>query len=132
MNNDHQEKQKLSTMTISELEKAAIKHSADRVGKQIGDAVSSLLTEIMLSILAAKPQTTLPRSDSILTASKASKVLPEPDDILTASEVARFLKISRGKAYRMMQLGEIRAIHFDRTTRVRRQDLDEFIREHMK
>lgn len=130
--NNRPDKEKLFRFYISEWEEAVIKQRAEQVGKQIGEAVSSLLAEIMLSVLAAKPQTTPQRQDTILTASKVSKVLPEPADILTASEVARILRISRGKAYRMMQLGEIRAIQFDRTTRVRRQDLEEFIREHMK
>jgi excisionase family DNA binding protein len=70
----------------------------------------------MLSILAAKPQTAPPRSDSIL----------------TANEVAKILRISKAKAYQMIQRGEIPAVQFDRTTRVRQQDLEEFIREHVK
>jgi excisionase family DNA binding protein len=46
--------------------------------------------------------------------------------------VAQILRLSKAKAYRLMQTGEIRSIQFDRTTRVRRQDLDEFIKTHMK
>jgi len=55
-----------------------------------------------------------------------------PDSILRASEVAQILGISKAKAYKLIQQGEIRSIQFDRTTRVRRQDLDEFIKTHMK
>jgi excisionase family DNA binding protein len=57
--------------------------------------------------------------------------LSRPESILKAGEVAQILGVSKAKAYRLMQTGEIRSIQFDRTTRVRRQDLDEFIKTHM-
>jgi excisionase family DNA binding protein len=123
MNNDRQEKDMLSRMIISASEEAAIKQRADRVGKQFGEVVSSFLAEIMISILATKPKVSSPRSQS---------TLPGSVDILTATEVAEILKVSKAKAYKMMQQGEILAVQFDRTRRVRRQDLDEFIKGHLK
>jgi len=51
----------------------------------------------MISILPAKPQTTSSRLDSIL----------------TANEVAEILRISKAKAYQMIQRGEIPADQFD-------------------
>lgn len=62
---------------------------------------------------------------------KSRSTLPGSDDILTANQVAEILKISKAKAYKMMQQGEITAIQFGRTTRVRQQDLEEFIRAHV-
>jgi excisionase family DNA binding protein len=123
MNNSYQEEDLLSQLSISAIEGAAIKQRADRVGKQIGEAVSSFLAEIMISILATRPHAVFPVSQA---GSQG------PDGILKASDVAQILRISKGLAYRMMQQGEIPAIQFGRTTRVRRQDLDEFIRAHRK
>jgi len=136
MNTKHQEK--FSELIVSEVEEAAIRRRADRVGKQVGEAVSSFLAEIMISILASRPQEVIP---VVQAASARSHVAflrqkqtpyPKPDGILTAGEVAQVLRLSKAKAYRLMQQGEIRSIKFDRTTRVRRQDLDEFINTHMK
>jgi excisionase family DNA binding protein len=65
--------------------------------------------------------------------SPRTKVAPfHQSSILTASEIADILRISKSKAYRMIQQGEIPAVQFDRTTRVRRQDLDEFVMGHVK
>jgi excisionase family DNA binding protein len=122
MNNGYQEKDRFSRLSISATEEAAIKQRADRVGKQVGEAVSSLITEIMTWILTTRPQASSPRSQTIQQGS---------EDILKASEVAGILKISKAMAYRLMQQGEIPAIQFGRTTRVRRQDLEEFIKAHV-
>jgi len=59
-------------------------------------------------------------------------ILPHRDLILTADEVAGLLRISKAKAYRMMQVGELRSVRFGRTTGVRRQDLNKFIQEYAK
>ena len=122
MNNGYQEKDRLSRLSINATEEAAIKQRADRVGKQIGEAVSSLIAEIMISILATRLQASSPRLQTIQQGS---------EDILKAGEVAEILKISKAMAYRLIQQREIPAIKFGRTTRVRRQDLEEFIRAHM-
>jgi len=53
-----------------------------------------------------------------------------PNLILTAGEVAKILRISKAKVYRMMQMGEIPLVRFGRTSRVRHQDLDDFIQKH--
>ena len=138
MNNGYPEEDLPSLLSINAKEAAAIRQRADRVGKQVGEAVSSFLAEIMISILATRPQEVIP---VVQAASARSHVAflrqkqtpyPKPDGILTAGEVAQILRFSKAKAYRLMQTGEIRSIQFDRTTRVRRQDLDEFIKDHMK
>jgi len=161
MNNDHLKTSKFSNLSISPIEEAAIKQRADRVGKQMGEAISSVLAEVMLAVLAGKPQMTLPRPDDtlmtdkaaktptesgdflttgksakepdgILATGKATKTPKEPDGLLKASEVANILRISKALAYRLMQQGEIPTIQFGRTTRVRQQDLEEFIGKHLK
>jgi len=52
---DSQEKDELFEWPIDATAEAAIKQRAERVGGQIGEAVSSLLAEIMITILSAKP-----------------------------------------------------------------------------
>jgi excisionase family DNA binding protein len=136
---------KLSHLAVREFEEAAIKQRADRVGKQIGEAVSSYLTEIMIFIVATRLQEVSPVSQVATLKPRAILLKPlatfsrpqqaasqEPDGILKASDVSQILRISKGKAYRMMQQGEIPSIQFGRTKRVKRQDLEEFIRTHMK
>jgi excisionase family DNA binding protein len=145
MNNDYHAEDWLSRLSISVTEEAAIKKRADRVGKQIGEAVSSFLAEIMISILATRPQAAIPAPRAAFPIPPAAPSKPpvpspkpqqaaprEPDGILKGSDVAQILRISKAKAYRMMKEGEIPAIQFGRTTRVRRQDLEEFIRTHVK
>ena len=115
-----------------DFDEGAIRQRADRVGKQVGEAVSSLLAEIVLSIVMSRSQMVSQPSPNARY-SRATTIAPsKPDSILKASEVAQILGISKAKAYKLMQQGEIRSIHFDRTTRVRRQDLDEFIKTHTK
>ena len=46
---------------------------------------------------------------------------------LKAEQVAEILNISRSLAYRLMQEGEIPAISFGKTKRVRQDDLDDYI-----
>jgi excisionase family DNA binding protein len=138
MNNGFQDEDLFSRLSNSATEEAAIRRRADRVGKQIGEAVSSFLAEILISIQATTQQEVFPVSQAASSKPQATSQRPQqaasqgPDRILKASDVAQILRISKGLAYRMMQQGEIPAIQFGRTTRVRRKDLEEFIRAHMK
>jgi excisionase family DNA binding protein len=108
------ENEKPVRLTVSKDDEVAIRQRADRVGKQLGEAVASLISEIMIAFLSVKIQATS----------------TGPNIILTAGEVAKILRISKSKVYRMMQLGEIPSVKFDRTSRVRHQDLDDFIQKH--
>jgi len=47
--------------------------------------------------------------------------------LLKATEVAKILNISRAMAYRLIQIGEIRAVQIGKARRVRLQDLHQFI-----
>ena len=49
--------------------------------------------------------------------------------LLKASDVANILNIGLSKAYQLIQSGDIPAIRFDRTVRVRQCDLVEYIQK---
>ena len=132
MNSSRQGNDAFPKHSLDPFDEAAIRQRADRVGKQVGEAVSSLLVEIILSILMTRPEMAFQASPNARHSPTATITPSRPDSILKASEVAQILGISRAKAYKLMQQGEIRSIQFDRTTRVRRQDLDEFIKTHTK
>lgn len=51
------------------------------------------------------------------------------DPILTVDEMARFLRISRAKAYSMTQSGEIPTFRMGRSVRVRRDRLEAWLEE---
>jgi excisionase family DNA binding protein len=131
MNNGYPEDGLSSGLSVSETEEAAIRERADRAGKDIGEAVSRFLAEIMIAIVAARPQAVSARLQA--TSQRPQRaVAQDPNGILKASDVAQLLGISKALAYRLMQQGEIPVIQFGRTTRVKRQDLEEFIRTHRK
>lgn len=46
----------------------------------------------------------------------------------TGTEVARQLRISRAKAYWLIQRGEIPSVRMGRNVRVRQRDIEEYIR----
>jgi excisionase family DNA binding protein len=47
--------------------------------------------------------------------------------LLTAPDVARILNISKGAAYKLIQLNQIPSIRINRSVRVRPEDLNDFI-----
>ena len=49
--------------------------------------------------------------------------------LLNGADVANLLGISRSLAYRMMRTGEIQAIRFGRSIRVRPEALERFLQE---
>jgi excisionase family DNA binding protein len=114
MSTHQPENEKSVHLTVSKDDEVAIRQRADRVGKQLGEVAANLISEIMIIILSGKIQTA-PTS---------------PNPILTVSEAAKILRISKSKVYRMIQVGEIPSVKFDRTSRVRHQDLDDFIQKH--
>jgi putative molybdopterin biosynthesis protein len=48
---------------------------------------------------------------------------------LTGKEIAEILKISKALAYRLIAKGQIASVRFGRTVRVKREDLEQFIRQ---
>jgi excisionase family DNA binding protein len=51
--------------------------------------------------------------------------------LLNAHDVAQILKISKPLAYRLIAEGQLPAVKFRRTVRVRQDDLDEFIKKNL-
>ena len=51
--------------------------------------------------------------------------------LLTAPDVARILNISKGAAYKLIQLNQIPSIRINRSVRVRPEDLDEYISQNL-
>ena len=51
--------------------------------------------------------------------------------LLTAPDVARILNISKGAAYKLIQLNQIPSIRINRSVRVKPEDLDEFISQNL-
>jgi excisionase family DNA binding protein len=52
-----------------------------------------------------------------------------PEHLLTAAQVAEMLGISRAKAYEMFSRGLFPTVRIDNLVRVRRGDLERYIRE---
>ena len=50
--------------------------------------------------------------------------------LLNGDDIANALKISRAQAYRLMR-GELKTVRFGRLVRVRPEDLEQFIQEHL-
>ena len=114
MNNHLRSGESLIDHTTDKLDDAAIRDRADLVGKQLGEGIANLLYEIIISIMSTKNQATPFRQK----------------EILTAEEVADILRISKAKVYQMMRVGEIPSVKFGRTSRVRLEDLSNFIQQH--
>ena len=51
------------------------------------------------------------------------------DEFLTANQVADLLKLSRAFVYRLIRSGELPALHFGKSVRVRRSDLIDYLHE---
>jgi len=59
-----------------------------------------------------------------------SNGVENPNHLLKADQVAERLRISRARAYRLMQNGEIPTVRFSRIVRVSETDLENFILQH--
>lgn len=55
-------------------------------------------------------------------------VSPMKSRLLRPEEVAELLNISKSLAYRLLQQGQIPAVRFNRTVRVRKADLEAFLK----
>ena len=111
---------------------AYIKSFSQKTGEQAGQLLANFL-EGILSLFVADRSYTGARPSVGSPGSELSPAVPPRSEILlTAYEIAALLNISKAKVYRLIQEGEIPAVQFDRTRRVRRQDLDEFIKGHLK
>ena len=58
-----------------------------------------------------------------------SRIVPR---LLKINEVAEILQVSKTAAYRLVQVGELPAVHIaEKTVRVRLEDLQKYIQEHL-
>ena len=57
--------------------------------------------------------------------------VPQACPLLSASDMANALKISKTKAYQIIQRREIPSVSINRTVRIRQEDLEAFIRAHI-
>lgn len=111
---------------------AYIKSFSQRTGEQAGKLIGDFLDGILFLFLVNRSPGSV-RSPAVSPSSELAPAVPSKSEkLLTAYEIAIVLNISKAKAYQLIQRCEIPAVQFDRTTRVRRQDLDEFIRRHVK
>jgi excisionase family DNA binding protein len=58
--------------------------------------------------------------------------MDDPLRLLTADEAAELLQIHRSTVYDMMNSGELATVHFGRSVRIRRIDLEAFIVSHVE
>jgi excisionase family DNA binding protein len=100
---------------------ANIKSFSQNIDEQAGQFVTELLAGILDLFLTERSQ------DS----SMPKIVTQGSEKLLTGSEVANRLDISKAKAYKLMSTGRIVSIRFDKTIRVREQDLAKFINDHI-
>ena len=108
-------------VVLSPFEEAAIQAVAQRIGLRVSQEIASALSEMV--ILMRQTQKTP-------TTSPATTAAPDTPDIMTVGDAAKLLRLSRAKVYRLIQRKELRAILIDRSVRVRREDLDSFVRQH--
>ena len=70
------------------------------------------------------------RSTNLLKFDKA--LHPNLERLLRIDEVAEILQVSKTAAYRLVQVGELPAVHIaGKIVRVRLEDLEKYIQEHL-
>ncbi len=55
----------------------------------------------------------------------------EPSDIMTVQEVSKYLKIALKTAYTLVSQGDIPSFRIGKAVRVRREDLENYIRSNI-
>ena len=106
--------------------------------QRTGELAGQLLTELISGVLVLLMVERLPVPVQPPTVMRGSRNIGEapivahgPEKLLNGQEVAEYLNISKGKAYRLMSTGQIPCLRYDRTVRVRKQDLENFINSHI-
>lgn len=105
------------------IEEAALQAIAQKMGAQISHVVYAAFVELLVLLREQKKQ---------LEASSPRTIpLPFMKPLLTAVEVAKALNISKAQAYQLIRRKEIRSFSVGKLVRVRREDLETFIQEHL-
>lgn len=108
---------------IPPLDEAALQAIAQKMGAQISHVVCGNFIELL--VLLKEQQKQLDASSTRLMS------LPALKPLLTAVEVARALNISKAQAYQLIRRKEIRSFSVGKLVRVRLEDLETFIQEHL-
>ncbi len=102
------------------IEEAALQAIAQKMGAQISHVVCAAFVELLLM------------KEEIKQAETSSQKFPPPaKSLLTAPDVAKALNVSKAQAYQLIRRKEIRSFSVGKLVRVRREDLDAFIQEHL-
>ncbi len=109
-------------ISLSRDKEVALRQFSEQIGHQTGQLVTSFLSGFLTILLSDG------KSKSIVGLEKSSQP-NESGALLTAGEVAKILKISKSKAYRMIKIKEIPSVTMGKTVRVRPRDLEKFIEE---
>ena len=97
--------------------------TSQEVADQFAKAIKLLLDWYRQEILVSSQGRSQADKENVTT-----QTLPERDQLLKPGEVAEMLQLSRSKAYQLMQQGEIPTVRMGRTVRVKRSDLEAYIR----
>ena len=110
---------------------AYIKSFSQRTGEQTGKLIGDFLDGILFLFLGNRSPGSVRSPAGHPSSELAPVVPPKSEKLLTAYEIAIVLTISKAKAYQLISRGEIPSIQFGRTTRVRAQDLEKFLKDHI-
>jgi excisionase family DNA binding protein len=108
-------------LALSVSEEAAIQAIAQRIGLRISQEIVAALSDMLILMSQAqKAPTTLPEAIAP----------PDMPPIMTVGDAAKLLRLSRAKVYQLIQRKEMRSVMIDRSVRVWREDLDDFVKQH--
>lgn len=103
------------------VEEAALQAIAQKMGAQISHVICAAFVELLLMM-----------KEEIKQAEASSPKAPPPaKSLLTAPDVARALNVSKAQAYQLIRRKELRSFSVGKLVRVRHEDLDVFIQEHL-
>jgi len=103
------------------IEEIALQAVAQKIGAQISHVICAAFVELLLMMKEEIKQAEV----------SPLKSAPPVKSLLTAPEVARVLNISKAQAYQLIRRKELRSFSVGKLVRVRREDLDAFIQEHL-
>ena len=119
--------------TNLEHQKTYIRSFSKKIDEQAGQLFAEFLSGLLVLQMAentsdqVRSQGVNRKSDKVI----LQATMKMPEKLMTAYEVAERLNMSKAKAYQLMRTGRIPSVQFDRTTRVREQDLEKFINDHI-
>ena len=109
-----------SSLTLP-IDEAVLQAVAQKMGAQISHVVCAAFVELLLMMKEEIKQAEV----------SSQKSPPTVKSLLTAPDVARALNVSKAQAYQLIRRKELRSFSVGKLVRVRREDLDAFIQEHL-